>query len=166
MRESFQSYCERMKLDRLLKQWDTASNLPLTPEQISYGSNRKVWWQCEKGHHWQAAVYTRTGSGTGCPVCTGRVPLAGETDLATLHPDLARQWHPTKNGPLLPSQVTPSCKRRVWWLCAEGHVWKAAIYSRAGKQRRGCPVCAGVVNGKRRERYEKMLTEVREVMEV
>ena len=129
-----------MKLDRLLEQWDTASNLPLTPEQISYGSNRKVWWQCEKGHHWQAAVYTRTGSGTGCPVCTGRVPLAGETDLATLHPDLARQWHPTKNGSLTPEQVLPGSHRMVWWICEKGHEWRAQVKSRVVGC--GCPVCA------------------------
>ena len=129
-----------MKLDRLLKQWDTASNLPLTPEQISYGSNRKVWWQCEKGHHWQAAVYTRTGSGTGCPVCTGRVPLAGETDLATLYPDLARQWHPTKNGSLTPEQVLPGSHRMVWWICEKGHEWRAQVKSRVVGC--GCPVCA------------------------
>ena len=63
LRESFQSYCERMELEVLIEQWDTQRNLPLAPDQISYGSKRKVWWQCEKGHRWQAAVHTRTGSG-------------------------------------------------------------------------------------------------------
>lgn len=140
MRESFQSYCERIDLIALLEQWDTVRNLPLMPDQISYGSKRKVWWHCKKGHRWQAAVFTRTGSGTGCPVCAGKVPLAGETDLATLYPDLARQWHPTKNGDLTPEQVLPGSHRIVWWICEKGHVWRATVHSRTDGC--GCPVCA------------------------
>ena len=45
-----------------------------------------------------------------------------------------------------------------------GDVWKAAVYSRAGTQRRGCPVCAGVISGKRKLRYEKGLAELKEVV--
>lgn len=123
-----------------MEQWDTVRNLPLMPDQISYGSKRKVWWHCKKGHRWQAAVFTRTGSGTGCPVCAGKVPLAGETDLATLYPDLARQWHPTKNGDLTPEQVLPGSHRIVWWICEKGHVWRATVHSRTDGC--GCPVCA------------------------
>ena len=140
MRESFQSYCERMELRALLEQWDTGCNLPLTPDNTSYGSKRKVWWRCEKGHNWQAAVHTRTGSGTGCPVCAGKVARAGENDLATLFPELARQWHPTRNGDLTPEQVVPGSHRMVWWVCEKGHQWRASIKSRvAGCV---CPVCA------------------------
>lgn len=79
---------------------------------------------------------------------------------------LLTQWDAQANLPLTPETIPFGSTQKVWWLCSEGHVWKAAIYSRAGKQRRGCPVCAGVVSGKRRERYEKMLTEVKEVMGV
>ena len=103
---------------------------------------------------------------SGCPYCAGKKVLAGFNDLATTEPEIAAQWHPALNGALTPRMVTAGSHKKVWWLCAEGHVWKAAIYSRTGKQRRGCPVCSGVVNGKRRERYEKMLTEVKEVMGV
>lgn len=140
MRESFRSYCERMGLHELLEQWDAQGNLPLTPDEISYGSKRKVWWRCKKGHRWQAVVYTRAGSGTGCPFCTGKVPFAGETDLATLYPDLARQWHPVKNGALTPAQVLPGSHRMVWWICDKGHEWRAQVKSRVSGC--GCPMCA------------------------
>lgn len=140
LRESFQSYCERMELEALLEQWDTQRNLPLVPNQISYGSKRKVWWQCEKGHRWQAAVHTRTGSGAGCPVCAGKVAQARENDLATLFPELARQWHPTRNGDLTPEQVVPGSHRLVWWICEKGHEWRAQVKSRVIGC--GCPVCA------------------------
>ena len=140
MRETLSAYCKRTGLEAVLEQWDTGRNLPLTPDNTSYGSKRKVWWRCGKGHRWQAAVHTRTGSGTGCPVCDGKVAQAGENDLATRCPDLARQWHPTRNGDLIPEQVLPGSHRMVWWVCEKGHVWRAQIKSRVAGC--GCPVCA------------------------
>ena len=107
MRISLSEYCQRNQREDLLAEWDSARNAPLTPDSVSYGSKRKVWWTCAHGHHWQAAVHTRTGSGTGCPYCSGRLPLPGVNDLATTYPDLARQWHPTKNAPLTPADVLP-----------------------------------------------------------
>ena len=140
MRESLYDFCTREGRQELLDQWAADKNLPITPAVISHGSKRKVWWQCEKGHCWRAAVHTRTGSGTGCPVCAGKVPLAGETDLATRCSNLARQWHPTRNGALSPKQVLPGSHRIVWWICEKGHEWRASIKSRVAGC--GCPVCA------------------------
>ena len=139
MGESLYDRCLRDGKEHLLREWDREANLPLTPERISYGSKRKVWWMCEQGHAWQAAVHTRTGSGTGCPVCVGKVPLAGSSDLATRFPDLAAQWHPTLNGGLRPQDVLPGSHKAVWWLCEKGHVWRAQIKSRVSGC--GCPVC-------------------------
>lgn len=33
----------------LLKEWDKSRNFPLTPDTVSYGSKKKVWWTCENG---------------------------------------------------------------------------------------------------------------------
>ena len=140
MRESLRAFCLREEREELLRQWDEAANAPLTPDTVSYGSKRKVWWRCEKGHTWQSAVYTRTGDGTGCPVCAGKVAVPGENDLATRYPDLAAQWHPTGNGSLTPDQVLPGSHRMVWWVCERGHAWRAQVKSRVSGC--GCPVCA------------------------
>lgn len=140
MRETLKMYCERSDMEGLLEQWDEPANLPLTPDVVSHGSRQKVWWRCGKGHRWQAAVYTRTGSGTGCPVCAGKIPAAGENDLATLYPQLAQQWHPIRNGSLTPQQVLPGSHHLVWWVCEKGHEWRAQIKSRVSGC--GCPVCA------------------------
>lgn len=126
-------------------QWDREKNGALAPERVSPYSNRKVWWVCEKGHSWQAAVAARTYKKSGCPYCTGKKVLAGFNDLATLYPLVAAQWHPALNGALTPDQVTAGSRREVWWECPEGHVWKARVHSRTGKQKCGCPVCAGRV---------------------
>ena len=139
LRESFYAHCIRTGKQRLLSQWLREENLPLTPAELSYGSRKKVWWQCERGHRWQAAVYART-EGAGCPVCAGRVPAPGARSLASCSPDLARQWHPARNGALTPEQVSPGSHRSVWWQCEKGHEWRAAVRSRAAGS--GCPVCA------------------------
>lgn len=42
----------------LAAQWDRVKNT-LTPEQVTPGSNRGIWWLCENGHSWLAAPCTR-----------------------------------------------------------------------------------------------------------
>ena len=39
------------------------------PEEYTQNSGKKVSWQCGNGHAWKATINSRTGSGTGCPVC-------------------------------------------------------------------------------------------------
>ena len=81
--------------------------------------------------------------GDGCPYCANRKVLPGFNDLATAAPLVAKQWHESLNGALTPEMVTAGSHKKAWWRCSYGHVWKAAIYSRAGVQQCGCPVCAG-----------------------
>ena len=86
--------------------------------------------------------------------------MKGFNDLATLEPKVAESWHPTLNGSLTPDTVTVGSRRKVWWLCEQGHVWKAVVYSRAGKQRAGCPVCAGRVKEGVQARYVVSNTKI------
>ena len=55
-------------------------------------------------------LFRRISGGTGCPVCTGRKILAAKNNLASQFPKIAAQWHPSKNGALLPQQVAPTSK--------------------------------------------------------
>lgn len=126
----------------LAAQWDAERNGTLTPQQVTLTSNRKAWWICEKGHNFQAVIASRA-NGTGCPYCTNKKVLAGFNDLATVEPRIAAEWHPTLNGSLTPEMVTAGSRKKVWWECPLGHVWKAAIYPRTGAKKCGCPVCAG-----------------------
>lgn len=135
-------------------QWHPVKNGERRPQDVAVSSNRRIWWQCSLGHEWQASVYSRTQGQSGCPYCTNRKVLPGFNDLATLYPQIAKQWHPTLNGTFTPKQVTPGSKRKVWWICPEGHVWKAVIYARTGAKKSGCPVCAGNVSKKKSKWYE------------
>ncbi len=56
------------------KQWHPGLNNELSPRHIRPGSGKRIWWQCEEGHVWQAAVFSRTSKKrSGCPVCAGNV---------------------------------------------------------------------------------------------
>lgn len=130
----------------LALQWDHNKNGPLKPSQVSHGSKKKVWWNCEKGHEAFQSVAYRTKSNR-CPICSGKVLSIGFNDLATTHPELAAQWHPTKNIPITPSQVTAGSHKKAWWLCDEGHSTFQEIRHRVKTNR--CAVCIGreVVQG-------------------
>ena len=141
MRTSLYDHCMKYSLQDLLRQWQPLKNAPLTPEEVSYGSRRSVWWKCEKGHEWQAAIYTRTGSGCGCPYCIGKRAWPGENDLASQRPDLAAQWHPTKNMGVSPKDIPVGGHHIAWWRCEKGHEWRAMVKSRT-MGGTGCPVCA------------------------
>lgn len=57
-------------------EWYEALNAPLTPEMVTVGSHRKVWWECSEGHVWKSVIYSRTGAQRcGCPVCAGKVKI-------------------------------------------------------------------------------------------
>lgn len=143
----------------LAAQWLQSKNGKLTPRQVVFGSNRIVWWQCDKGHQWRTSVVLRTQRGYGCPYCAGQYVLAGFNDLQYLRPEIAKEWHSTLNGDLTPDQVTVSSNRIVWWECGEGHVWKTAVYNRTAARPTNCPVCAGNITTKKRLYYERIARE-------
>lgn len=125
-------------------QWHPTRNPGLTPEDVAARSMRRVWWKCPNGpdHEWSTPVDARGGQGQGCPFCLGR-RLSVTNSLATLYPELAAQWHPTKNGDLSPSDVVSGSNRRVWWKCTQGpdHEWEASVIHR--KHAPECPFCGG-----------------------
>ncbi|MBP5406465.1 zinc-ribbon domain-containing protein [bacterium] len=65
--------------------------------------------------------------------------IQGINDLATVNPELAKEWHPTKNGDLLPSIVAAGSGKKVWWLGKCGHEWQAVVVNR--NKGIGCPIC-------------------------
>ena len=124
----------------IASEWNYNKNQELLPTMVPPGSQKRVWWKCCLGHEWQETIVKRTTRGYGCPVCSGHKVLAGFNDLATICPDIAEEWHPTKNGTLNPTDVTAGSSKKVWWICRKGHKWQASIDSRTQK-RAGCPIC-------------------------
>lgn len=123
----------------LAAQWDREKNGSLTPDHVTQGSTKSVWWRCDKGHSYEARVFSRT-SGTGCPYCTGKKVLQGFNDLTVTDPDLCESWDREKNGEG-PETVNRGSHKVVWWKCGRGHSYEAPVYVRV--RGAGCPYCDG-----------------------
>lgn len=120
----------------LARQW-SERNAALTPKDVTAWSKRPVWWRCPKGadHEWMCAP----GSRKGCPFCAG-TKLSRTNSLATCYPDVAAEWHPSRNGRLRPDLVLKASPRVVWWRCTALHEWRTGIAQRTGRGTR-CPFC-------------------------
>ncbi len=115
------------KNPKLAKEWHPTKNGALTPEMITYGTAKKVWWLCAKGHEWEALI-TNRHHGAGCKYCAGRYRKADKANnFEKLFTARANYWHPTKNGDTNPSDVLPHSKHKAWWICKKGHEWNAPI---------------------------------------
>lgn len=124
---------------QLMEEWDWERNSDISPDRITFCSGKKVWWICKKGHSYQSTV-SRRQSGCGCPYCSGRIAVAGENDLQTLFPEIAKQWNYIRNYPLLPSQIKPKSNKKVWWICEKGHEYETAVQYRTRGD--NCPYCS------------------------
>ncbi len=138
-----ESNCLRTVSPKLSLEWHSTLNGDLTPDDVSAGSKKRVWWQCSKGedHIWAAPISERS-SGHGCAICRG-LKVVKSNSLAYLQPELTKEWHPSLNGKLTPYDVTLKSHKQVWWKCDKGddHEWKASIDSRT--RGNGCPICSG-----------------------
>lgn len=121
----------------LAAEWHSELNGVLTPSDVRYGTKKVAWWVADCGHTWDAWINGRGCHGFGCPYCSGVRLLAGLNDLATLSPNVARQWHPSKND-LGPHEVTNGAARVAWWLGDCGHAWDMPVTART-TQGQGCP---------------------------
>ena len=121
----------------LVPEW-SEKNLPLKPDEITFGSNKKVWWRGACGHEWQTSVKARS-NGEKCPICSGARVIAGINDLTTLEPLLVKQW--SKKNKIKPTEVSIGSHKKVIWRCEKGHEWEAAVKSRT-INKTGCPYCS------------------------
>lgn len=134
----------------LAKEWHPEKNGTLSPYDITAGRFQPVWWLCPQcGYEWKASPNNRKRS-IGCPCCSGRVPKSGVNDLATLYPELLKEWDFQKNIALDPSRLLPGSGKKAWWKCSRcGHEWETIIAIRAKGS--GCPKCSKRKNNKEKD---------------
>lgn len=124
----------------LAKQWHPQKNLSLTPNDVSSGSGKKVWWKCSNNHEWQAVINSRN-RGHGCSYCAGQRPT-NDRNFATEYPELLEELDLTKNKNINPQNLSPRSPQKVWWRCKQNHSWQATIGNRTRKQyNNACPYC-------------------------
>ena len=137
MRKATDTYNLQVVKPNLAKQWHPTKNGRLRPRDFTPGSGKLVWWQCSNGHEWKAVINDRN-RGYGCPYCSGR-RLWSDSSVKVKHPELAKEWHPTKNGSLKPKDVTFASGLKIWCKCKRGHEWQTRIRVRTRGSE--CPVC-------------------------
>lgn len=136
-----ETWCRVNKKLYLLELWDYKKNKNLTPKTITYGNGKEVFWYCNKCNTgWKAPVNRLTSTGgRGCAVCANQAVKKGVNDLATTHPELAKEWDVVKNKGITPYEVIGGDKK-YWWKCPIGHSYSMSIQHR--KNRINCSVCA------------------------
>lgn len=124
----------------LLLEWDWDFNEDLDPMTLRASSHERVAWRCllNPDHVWETKLSDRAYRGTFCPFHMGNRVHPSES-LAAYYPELAKQWHPTKNDKR-PDEVGRGSAYEAQWICEHGHEWPAVVYQRTYSMTE-CPEC-------------------------
>ena len=122
------------KFPEIAKEWHPTKNNILRPINFAYGASFNAWWQCKNGHEWQESINNRTNKKKdyGCYKC--------KSGLQQNFPEIAKEWHPSKNLPLKLIDMKFGSDKKVWWVCAKGHEYEAKINKRTTRNR-NCLTC-------------------------
>ena len=126
---------------QIAKEWHPIKNGSIKSKDMTFGSDKKAWWLCSNNHSYISTISNRTRMKSGCPYCAGK-KASKERNLQILHPNISKEWHPTKNGNLTPKDVPPASHKKVWWLCPRGHSYNALVKSRTTGFHTNCPKCS------------------------
>ena len=135
---------------QLAAEWHSTKNGKLKPFEVYCRSFKKYWWFLrysdeESGNvfnfEWKCSVFSRIQSNFKCPYISGYAVWRGYNDLETWFPEIAAEWHPTKNRNKKPYMYAKFSGKKIWWKCKNNHEWRASIYNRTylGSN---CPICA------------------------
>lgn len=132
----------------LMREWNWEKNneLGLNPNLLTFGSNKKAWWRCEKNHDWYVAI-CRKFERRKCPFCSNRKILTGYNDFATLFPYLLEEWNYEKNKGINPNILSINSSIKINWKCKIcNNEWITTIRYRTMRGS-GCPKCSLIKRG-------------------
>jgi hypothetical protein len=114
----------------LIDEWIDTTSI----DMVSKSSKKRVLWKCLAGlNHpdYPLQVCTRAKKEVCCPECC--IIMALETGSLTItHPNIAAEWHPSKNSKK-PCEVFRTSDYLAWWICSAGHEKQATVYQRVRK---------------------------------
>ncbi|MER2172643.1 MAG: zinc-ribbon domain-containing protein [Psychrobacillus psychrodurans] len=123
------------------EEWNVDKNESLTPNDVYYGSSKKVHWRCKQNHEWIDTIRHRTLDSRNCSICSKemRKLATKENSFFNMRPEVARKFHPTKNIPFTVHNLKYMSKATFWFCCEEGHEWESNVQSMSLGKR--CPIC-------------------------
>ena len=131
-----------VKAPHIAAMWDYEKNGEMKPEEVSFGSMKKIWWKCDLGHSYQQEVNTKVYYNQGCPYCSNNRVFPGFNDLATHTPEAVKWWDYDNNGDLTPQTCAKNTSRVINWVCPdnEDHKFSKQVCSMV-RTRPYCPQC-------------------------
>ena len=111
--------------------WDAEKNPGMKLEDLDASYAMPLWWRCEHGHSFSLPGVDMLKD-DACPTCR-----LAKTSLAAMAPNIAAEWHPTKNAGA-PTEVDADHMMSAWWVCPNGHEYQATVRARVAGSRRGC----------------------------
>ena len=151
------------KFPDIAAEFHPTKNGKLKAENFASKSHENVWWLCPKNcpygcsHDYQMRISSRIEQGSNCPYCcnSGAKKICIHQSLKFLYPDIASEFHPTKNGDLKPENILPNCHTICIWKCDKkfecGCPHEDYPQTPNGKisKNNGCPTCKGIGNAKK-----------------
>jgi Probable Zinc-ribbon domain len=129
------------------KDWHPNENGDNLPIDFTIGSNFKAIWLCPTCNESYPMTIKNRTNGQSCPYCIGK-KVGKLNNLEFLYPELAKEWHPSKNRKT-PSEVYAGGNKRYYWICKIcNEEYKTSIYEKRKSNKNGCPYCSGKKVGK------------------
>jgi hypothetical protein len=126
----------------LAKELHPTANGFKTASTIGSGMRSNVWWICKNNHEFEASPANRV-RGSACRFCAGMEAYSGESDLATLFPELCLELATDKER-LKAEKTRPGSPQKLIWQCKKNilHIYEMSAFDRTSNGS-GCSYCAG-----------------------
>lgn len=129
-----------------------SSQSTVQPTEVTFGSKRKLVWECEDGHMFEASPEKVIGAGRWCPYCSGN-KVSNLNSLAAKRPRVAAEFDEERNGKTA-HEVSYASNKKHWWCCRQcGLFWEARVLNRTINHT-GCPQCAARFSTQEKELYD------------
>lgn len=100
---------------KVAEEWHPTKNGDLKPEFFTYGSGKKMWWLCEKGHEWEARIYSRCKSKAGCSYCKGDL-VSYEQSLEYNYKNVLNEFWDYEKNILKPCDISLGSDKKIYCL--------------------------------------------------
>ncbi len=130
----------------LFREWSSKNKKAWSEHKKSFVGTWEHECECGRKHTWNSSISSRL-NGKGCSICAKSAKVCECKSLEKLRPDIAAQWHPTKNK-IKPNEVPVGSNKKIWWICFKSkchhpHEWETSINNFVNSNR-GCPWCIGM----------------------
>jgi very-short-patch-repair endonuclease len=92
------------------------------PEKVTYGSQKKFWFDCDVCPHDFEAMLRNVSAGTWCPYCSNKKLCENDDCDMCFNQSFASHekviyWNYKMNEPITPRQVFKSSNKKFWFNC-------------------------------------------------